>query len=194
MKGIAMTIPNADFSSAFGNQITDIVDTPVTSVKIIANDYYVGTQYSLAVSYEPQKTSKKGVKWSITSGSEYCSIIEGSGVFTIFEAANMTPVTFRATSTSNESLYDEKEIILTYKRSTIYDKRTNSLGNLGNVDSIADATENKDKIIVKKAASDTWTEQNAPPLMEFSYTEEQVNKMIEDGTIDKNTLYFCVET
>lgn len=189
-----MTIPNADFSSAFGNQITDIYDTPVTSIKIVANDYYVGTQYKLGVSYEPEKTSNKGVKWSITNGNEYCSILEGSGVFTIFEDANMTPVTFRATSIYDESIYNEKEVILTYKRSTIYDKRTNSLGNLGNVDSIVDVTENKDKIILKKASSDIWTEQDAPPVMDFSYTEDEITKMIEEGNIDKNTLYFCIET
>ena len=39
MSGIAITIPGSNFSSEFGNVITDLVDVPVTGISIIANDY-----------------------------------------------------------------------------------------------------------------------------------------------------------
>lgn len=169
--------------------LLNIKGVPITTLKISSNDYYIGTQYKLNVIYKPLlQKSNTGVTWSITNGGEYCLINENTGVFTILESANMTPVTFRATSIYDESIYDEKEITLTHE------KYVSSLGNLSNVEDVVDTAQNKDKILIKNKLSTIWTERDAPPIMNFSYTEDEINQMIENDTIDKNTLYFCIET
>lgn len=191
MGGIAITIPNANFYTEFGNTITDLVDVPVTKVAIISNDYYVGTKYAMAVQYTPLKTSNRGVRWSIVSGTEYCSIDEATGVITIFESANMSPVTIKAISLYDNEIYDTKEIQLLYKRAA--DNTMSTIGKLKNVSSAADAPYGTRKTLVKEVGSNDWSLSDAPPNIDLVHTEEQVNQMIEDGTIDENTLYFCEE-
>lgn len=193
MSGIAITIPNANFGSRFGNQITDLIDTPVTSIKIFANDYYVGTQYQLSATYEPLKTSQRGCTWSVISGDEYCCIDRTTGVLTIFEPANMTSVVIRATSIYDPSVFNDKEIVLVYKRSAVPERMVKSVGTLTNVTEEADLPLAGRKMLVKEDKANSWTLQSAPPSIITTYTEDEVMKMIDEGTIDDNTLYFCEE-
>ena len=164
------------------------------SIDIVANDEYVGVNHKLDVSYNPTNANNKGVKWSIIEGAEYCEISENTGIINILEGANESSVTVKATSIYDDSIYSQKTIILTYDENVSFDNNVNSLGNLINVNNMVDVPENVDKIIVKKAFSNMWVEKDAPPIMDFSHTEAEVNQMIEDGTIDKNTLYFCIES
>lgn len=191
MSGIAITIPNANFYSEFGNTITDLVDVPVTAISIIANDYYVGTKYALAVQYTPLKTSNRGVKWTITSGSEYAAIDASTGVITIFESANMSPVTVKATSLYTNSVYDTKTIQLLYKRAA--DATASTIGKLKNVATSADAYYASRKTLVKEIGSNEWSLGDAAPNIVTDLTEDEVNLMIDNGTVDENTLYFCEE-
>lgn len=194
MSGIAITLPKANFNSAFGNIITDLVDVPITNIIIFANDYYVGNMYQLSAMYEPLKTSQRGCKWELVNGSEYCSLSE-KGVLTIFANANMTTITVRATSTFNTSIKAEKEIVITYKQSPIsVNSKGKTLGTLDNVDGSSDIASNNDKILVKKSGSSAWIPQDAPPKMVFNKSEAEVREMISKGTIDNNTLYFCEES
>lgn len=194
MSGIAITLPKANFNSAFGNTITDLIDTPITNISIFANDYYVGNMYQLSAIYEPLKTNQRGCKWEIVSGKDYCAIDATKGVLTIFATANMTTVKVRATSTYNSSIFAEKEIVLTYKQSPIsINSKGKTLGTLDNVDGSADIAQSGDKILVKESGSSTWTVQDAPPKMVFDKSEAEVRDMISKGTIDNNTLYFCIE-
>lgn len=193
MSGIAITLPKANFHSAFGNIITDLVDVPITNIIIFANDYYVGNMYQLSAMYEPLKTSQRGCKWELVNGAEYCSLSE-KGVLTIFANANMTTITVRATSTFNTSIKAEKEIVITYKQSPIsVNSKGKTLGTLDNVDGSADIAQSGDKILVKESGSSTWTVQDSPPKMVFNKSESEVMDMIRQGTIDNNTLYFCIE-
>jgi len=43
MGGIAITIPNGNYSTEFGQIVTELVDTPVTGITITCNDNYIGT-------------------------------------------------------------------------------------------------------------------------------------------------------
>ena len=190
MSGIAITLPKANFHSAFGNTITDLVDVPITNIIIFANDYYVGNMYQLSAIYEPLKTSQRGCKWELVNGGEYCSLSE-KGVLTIFANANMTTITVRATSTFNTSIKAEKEIVITYKQSPIsVNSKGKTLGTLDNVDGSSDIASNNDKILVKESGSSEWIPQDAPPKMVFNKSEAEVREMISKGTIDNNTLYF----
>ena len=193
MSGIAITLPKANFHSAFGNTITDLVDVPITNIIIFANDYYVGNMYQLSAMYEPLKAWQRGCKWELVNGAEYCSLSE-KGVLTIFANANMTTITVRATSTFNTSIKAEKEIVITYKQSPIsVNSKGKTVGTLDNVDGSADIAQSGDKILVKESGSSTWTVQDAPPKMVFDKSEAEVRDMISKGTIDNNTLYFCIE-
>jgi len=78
------------------------------------------------------------VRWEIVSGGSYAAIDSSSGQLTIFESANNTPVTIKATSAYNDSIYDIKEVVLTYKRSIVPQKMVRSLGALSNVDGDSD--------------------------------------------------------
>ena len=191
MSGIAITIPNANFYSEFGNTITDLVDVPVTGITIITTDYLVGTKYALAVQYTPLKTSNRGVKWEITSGSEYAAVDPATGVLTIFEGANMKEITVKATSLYTNAVTDSKTISVMYKRSA--DAVGSTLGNLKNVNADADAYFNTRKTLVKLAGAREWTLDEAPPTIVTNLTEDEVVMMIENGTVDENTLYFCEE-
>lgn len=193
MGGIAITIPNANFNSAFGNTITDLIDVPVTAITINCNDYYVGTQYQLSVSYTPLKTNKRGVRWSITSGSNYAAIDANTGVITIFESANMTPITVTATSVYDNTVTASKEIQILYRRQVIPERLLRSMGNISNVDETADLPSSSRAVLVKEKDSTEWTIGTAPPNIVTDKTEDEVNQMIEDGIIDENTLYFCEE-
>ena len=190
MSGIAITLPKANFHSAFGNTITDLVDVPITNIIIFAKEYYVGNMYQLSAIYEPLKTSQRGCKWELVNGGEYCSLSE-KGVLTIFANANMTTITVRATSTFNTSIKAEKEIVITYKQSPIsVNSKGKTLGTLDNVDGSSDIASNNDKILVKESGSSEWIPQDAPPKMVFNKSEAEVREMISKGTIDNNTLYF----
>lgn len=194
MSGIAITLPKANFHSAFGNIITDLVDVPITNIIIFANDYYVGNMYQLSAMYEPLRTSQRGCKWELVNGAEYCSLSE-KGVLTIFANANMTTIKVRATSTFNTSIKAEKEIVITYKQSPIsVNSKGKTLGTLDNVDGSSDIVSNNDKILVKESGSSQWIPQDAPPKMVFDKSEAEVREMISKGTIDNNTLYFCEES
>jgi len=46
---------------------------------------------------------------------------------------------------------------------------------------------------MKQANTDEWIQTSAPPTIVTNKTEDEVLAMIEDGSIDDNTLYFCEE-
>ena len=191
--GIAITIPNANYSSAFGNVITELVSEHVTAVHIACNDYYVGTQFQLSCTFEPYLTNERSCRWSIIAGSEYASIDSTSGLLTIFDSANSNIITVKAEAATNSSIYDMKDINITYKRAAIPDRIVKSIGKLANVTEDADLRIPGRKVLVKEDNQENWTLAAAPPNIDISKSEDQVMQMIENGTIDDNTLYFCEE-
>lgn len=193
MSGIAITIPNGRFNTEFGQVVQELISTPVTGVHITCNDNYIGTQYRLSCQFTPLKTNQRNVVWSIVSGSDYAAIDSTTGLLTIFESANNNYITVKCTSAHNSSIYDTKQIMLLYKRSAIPDRLVKSIGNLSNVEREADQKLGERKMLVKEANTTEWTQAPAPPNIVTNLTEDEVLAMIDNGTIDDNTLYFCEE-
>ena len=189
--GIAITIPNADFNNLYGNQITDLVDTPVTNISIFAQDYYIGSRFQLSVNYEPLKTNKRGVIWELVNGSEYAALDKTSGTLDIFNTANGSIITVKATSIYNDAITAEKNINGTYRREADADSSFKTLGKIGNVTENADIPSETKQMLVREANASEWTLQAAPPKIVTNLTEDEVNALINAGTIDNNTLYFC---
>lgn len=189
--GIAITIPNADFNNLYGNQITDIIDTPVTNISIFAQDYYIGSRFQLSCNYEPLKTNKRGVTWELVNGSEYAALDKTSGTLDIFNAANGTIITVKATSIYDSSITAEKNINVTYRREADADATYKTLGKVGNVTEYADIASETKQMLVREANATEWTLQAAPPTIVTNLTEDEVTALINSGKIDNNTLYFC---
>ena len=55
------------------------------------------------------------IEWSITDGSTYASINSSTGELTIKEGTITQMVKVKAKSRHNASIFNEKEIVLTYK-------------------------------------------------------------------------------
>lgn len=119
MNGIAIVIPDADFSSANIGKVTLLKDVAVTSITINADDAYTGNKATLAVTYTPANTSHKGVAWEITAGADYASIDAGTGVLTIKEGASASAVTVKATSSYDNSITATKTISVTYAATVV---------------------------------------------------------------------------
>lgn len=85
----------------------------LTAITIEGNSTVTGLQANYTAAYTPSNTWKTGVTWQIVSGSEYCSITN-SGVLAIKEGASSSPVTIRATSIVDPTIYGEKQISVTY--------------------------------------------------------------------------------
>ena len=93
------------------------------------------------------------------------------------------------------SVYDnniqaQKEINLMYRRAATPNQKT--LGALNNVDAEVDLVYDKRKTLVKEVGTGEWKLGDLP-IIETRFTEDEVNQMIENGTIDDKTLYFCEE-
>lgn len=103
--GIALIIPDMDFSGDNIGKVTFAEDIAVMGLVINAQEAYTARKVTLAVSYIPASTSQRGVKWSILSGLAYASIDELTGVLTVNENAAGGMVTVKA-----ESIFDASKI------------------------------------------------------------------------------------
>lgn len=73
-----------------------------------------GMPQEYTVTYNPSYTVQTGVRWEITSGSEYAFIDPRTGEIFANRNADGSSVTIRATSTTKPTLYAEKNILVTY--------------------------------------------------------------------------------
>ena len=117
--GIALIVPDADFSGANLGKVTLQGYIPVGGLTIKGAATVTGSiaAATYRVSFSPLNTTERGVAWSVQSGSSYASIGSSSGVLTVLEGATAASVTIRATSTDNSSLYAEKTITVNYSAS-----------------------------------------------------------------------------
>lgn len=113
--GLALIIPNIDFSGANIGRVTPVGDMPLVSLSVSGPDSVTGDSdvATYIPVYNPANTNQRGVRWTITSGSAYASITSG-GVLSILPGASGVPVTIRVTSTANPSIHAEKTITATY--------------------------------------------------------------------------------
>jgi len=75
----------------------------------------MGNKIQMKSSIQPLYTSNNEVDWQILDGSTYCSIDGSTGELTIDSSTITQMVKLRAQSRSNPSIYEEKEVVLTYK-------------------------------------------------------------------------------
>lgn len=101
------------------NTVIDKIDIALAGLTVTGPSVVNGTGNAakFGVTYSPSDTTQRGVRWSITSGSEYASIDEYSGTMTVKSGASASSVRVRATSTANAAIYAEKSVTATYTSS-----------------------------------------------------------------------------
>lgn len=119
--GIAIIIPDVDFSNDNLGQISFSDDLVSISIgNVTQGEEITGATHQFNVLYNPATTTpgQKGVAWSITSGSQYASI-DNNGLMTIDPSANQSAVTVKATSTYDQTIYAEVNILVTFQLGTL---------------------------------------------------------------------------
>lgn len=115
MAGIEVRIPYINFSTkTIGFPIR--YNAPATNVTVQKNFQYMGNKIKFTSSIEPLYTDSS-VIWSIVDGSTYASINASTGELNINEGTITQMVKVRAQSVLNASIFDDREIVLTYKES-----------------------------------------------------------------------------
>ena len=89
--------------------------TQPNELTIQKNIPYMGNKIQMKSSIQPLYTSNNEVDWQILDGSTYCSIDGSTGELTIDSSTITQMVKLRAQSRSNPSIFEEKEVVLTYK-------------------------------------------------------------------------------
>lgn len=113
--GIALIIPNIDFSGANLGRVTLAQNIPLESLSISGASEVLGGASAATYEpiYNPATTNQRAVTWSVVAGGTYATITAG-GVLTVLSGASEDSVTIRVTSQVNQSIYAEKTISVTY--------------------------------------------------------------------------------
>lgn len=113
--GLALIIPNINFSGANLGRVTPAEDVPLVSLSVSGPDSVTGDADAATYLpvYNPVNTNQRSVAWSVQSGGTYATITTG-GVLTILQGASESPVTIRVTSSVNPLIYADKTITVTY--------------------------------------------------------------------------------
>lgn len=117
--GIAIVMPNANFTGTGLGRVTPLQDIELTGISIIAESSYSASLVQLSVIYAPTNATHKDLIWSIVSGGEYATINAATGLLSIDENADGNSITVRATSAYDSSIYGEAIITVTYVETPI---------------------------------------------------------------------------
>ena len=120
MAGLEIRIPYVEFKNKVG--FPNRVNVSTTDVTIQENLQYMGTTIQMSPSKQPLNTLNDDLQWSIVDGSTYASIDASSGELTIKEGTITQMVKVRAQSRLNASVFDEKEVVLTYKEQPVIEE------------------------------------------------------------------------
>lgn len=113
--GLALIIPNADFSANNIGKVSILQDVAVTAIALTSGAQ-TNNQIQISPSFTPSNTSRRGITWSLiinASYTEYVSISQ-TGLLTISSGASAVPVTVVATSTSDTSVIGQLALTVTY--------------------------------------------------------------------------------
>lgn len=115
--GVAVIVPDLNFSGTFYGKVTIAEDVDIESLAISGPDSVTGAEDAMQFTpiYTPANTSQRAVTWSIVSGSNYASIGASTGMLSVKEGAEGAAVTIRVTSSINNTIYAEKSITVTYQ-------------------------------------------------------------------------------
>ena len=112
--GIALIIPNLDFSGHGLGKVTLNQSIPLVSMSIAGETTVLGKSATYKALLYPGNTSQRAVTWSVISGGTYASIGASSGVLTIDASADEATVVIKATSVDNSDIYATLELTVTY--------------------------------------------------------------------------------
>lgn len=112
--GIAIIVPNCDFSDANLGKVTLTGFVPVAALSINGESSVIGSSAKYSVAYTPANTSEKRVRWSIESGNEYAVINSETGNMTILPGADNEEVVIKATSVFDSTVYATKAVTVTF--------------------------------------------------------------------------------
>lgn len=111
--GIEIHLPFTNFSTnvkGFPRRVSGQAE----QVDIQQNLQYMGKKIKMVPNIQPLNTMND-IRWSIVEGGSYASINSSTGELTIKDNAITQMVKVKATSLTNSSIFDEREIVLTYK-------------------------------------------------------------------------------
>ena len=106
-------MPGADFSANNLGTVTPKSAIPVRTVAIIGPEIVSAESQQYSALFTPEWTTQKGLTWSIVSGGSYATITN-DGLLIVTEGALSQDVTIRCTSSSDNSVYAEKTVNVTY--------------------------------------------------------------------------------
>ena len=109
--GKAIIISGADFSAAGIGQVTSTEYRELLSIAL-EEGATVGNKVTIDVTYNPHNATYKELIWSIESGSEYATI--SNGVLNVLDGADNSPVTVKAVSAYDSSIYDSITVNVTH--------------------------------------------------------------------------------
>lgn len=115
MSGIAVIVPNADFSKKNYGAVNILSDLSIKKLSISGDSVLQGEHFTFDIIFSPSFTNQTDVRWSILEGSEYASINPDTGELTINETANQSSVTIKVESLSNPNIYATKMLTVTYE-------------------------------------------------------------------------------
>jgi len=125
--GIAVIIPNVDFSDANLGQVTLQGNIPLQSLTIVGSDA-INSPEIYTVNYTPATTTNRDVTWSVVSGGTYASIDSDTGELTPIAGANLDTVVIRATSVGDNTIYAEKAVMVTADSGIVYIEKSALVG------------------------------------------------------------------
>jgi hypothetical protein len=113
--GIALIVPDIDFSGANLGKVTLKGSVPVRGLEIFGDAEVtgVGKSAKYSVNFTPANTTQRQISWSIVTGSLYASIDTEGNLSVLADASNST-VVIRATSLVDETIFAEKTVTVTY--------------------------------------------------------------------------------
>lgn len=111
--GRAFLVPGADFSNNNLGTVTPKSAIAVNGITIIGPAIVSAESEQYSASFTPEWATQRGVTWSIVSGGEYATITSG-GLLVVTEGTLSQDVVIRCTSSSNNAVYAEKTVNVTY--------------------------------------------------------------------------------
>ena len=111
--GRAFLVPGSDFSNNNLGTVTPKSAIAVNGIAIIGPAIVSAESEQYSASFTPEWATQREVTWSIVSGGEYATITSG-GLLVVTEGTLSQDVVIRCTSSSNNSVYAEKTVNVTY--------------------------------------------------------------------------------
>lgn len=112
--GIALILPECDFSDKSLGKVTIKGNVPLTGISIVGDDNVNGVEAQYTCMYSPAVTTDRDVVWSVESGNQYAYINPTTGKLLVLEGASNANVTIKAVSALHPEIDATKNIVVTY--------------------------------------------------------------------------------